>query len=161
MDGLSCSANVRPHLTHAILSPPESIPQTACQSVQPFLHSSWQKVPILYNGPPLPLNIALSHRGSGTPCNTWLLRPTKVHNPNSPPIGSEVFAGLRTVIDRPTNRPRYSACGLKIQQSVKERSRQWRKASYQVGHTEFLWTRHGTSWGRWLPRPAVAPDLHC
>jgi len=54
MDGLSCSANVCSHLTHAILSPPQSIAQTACQSVQLFLHSSWQKVPILDNGPPLP-----------------------------------------------------------------------------------------------------------
>jgi len=35
------------------LGPPESIPQTESRSVQQFLHSSWQKVPILYNGPPL------------------------------------------------------------------------------------------------------------
>ena len=37
------------------LDPPKSITQTASWSVQPFVHSSWQSVSILYNGPPFPL----------------------------------------------------------------------------------------------------------
>jgi len=28
---------------------PHDLFQTACQSVKPFFHSSWQKVPILHN----------------------------------------------------------------------------------------------------------------
>ena len=44
---------------------PESKCQTASRSVQMFLHSSPQGVPILYNGPRLPFNISPSHGGSG------------------------------------------------------------------------------------------------
>ena len=40
--------------SHAFLGPPHSAPQTASRSVQPFLYSSRQSVPIFYNGPPLP-----------------------------------------------------------------------------------------------------------
>jgi len=49
------------------LDKPKSTLQTASRSVQPFLHSPQQKVPILYNGPPSlpPLKIALVHGGSG------------------------------------------------------------------------------------------------
>jgi len=42
----------RPHLIYASLGPPDSASQTASRSVQPFLHSALQSVPILYNGPP-------------------------------------------------------------------------------------------------------------
>jgi len=41
-----------PHLTHGSLGPCQPISQTTCRSVQPFLHSSRQTVPILYNGRP-------------------------------------------------------------------------------------------------------------
>jgi len=40
--------------------------QTTNWSVQPFLHSSWQKVPILYNGRPFPQNCP-SHWETWTP----------------------------------------------------------------------------------------------
>jgi len=40
--------------TRASFGPPESTTQTANQLVQPFPHSSQQKVPILYNGRPFP-----------------------------------------------------------------------------------------------------------
>jgi len=65
--------NSGPHLIHASLGPPESITQTASQSLQPFLHSSWQKVPILYNERPSP-KLPLSMEGSGPPSKciiTW------------------------------------------------------------------------------------------
>jgi len=45
---------VHPHLIHALLSPAKFKSQTASQSVQLFLRSSPQSVPILYNGPPSP-----------------------------------------------------------------------------------------------------------
>jgi len=56
--------------TCASFGPPESTTQTANQSVQPLLHSSQQKVPILNNGRPLTMGtisrkIAPSHGGSG------------------------------------------------------------------------------------------------
>jgi len=59
--------------------------------------SSLQRVPILYNGPPLFL------LGTWTP---WLLGPTWIHNPNSTLNSPTVYAGLTNVTDR----PRYSVC---------------------------------------------------
>jgi len=50
----------RPHLTHPSLDPPESITETASQSIQPFLHRSRQSVAILYNGPPIPLSLKIT-----------------------------------------------------------------------------------------------------
>ena len=47
-------ASVQPHIIHASSGPPESKPQTASRSVQPFSHNSPQSVPILHNGSPLP-----------------------------------------------------------------------------------------------------------
>jgi len=57
-----------PHLMHGSLDRPESTSQMASPSVQPFLHSSLQNVPILSNGPPLPppLKIASHHGGIWT-----------------------------------------------------------------------------------------------
>ena len=49
--------------TCAFFGPPESTTQTANRSVQPFLHSSQQKVPILYNGRPFSRNYPC-HGGS-------------------------------------------------------------------------------------------------
>jgi len=44
----------------------------ASRSIQPFLHSSPQSVPILYNGQPLPrLEIASFHRASRRQSNAW------------------------------------------------------------------------------------------
>ena len=64
----ACCANVHPHLIHISLGPPESTTQTAFRSVQPFLHSSRQNVPILYIGTPLsPFKIDPSHGGFGPP----------------------------------------------------------------------------------------------
>ena len=51
--------------TCAFFGPPESKTQIANRQVQLFLHSSWQKVPILYNWRPFPTKLPLqpfSHR---------------------------------------------------------------------------------------------------
>jgi len=45
-----------------------------------------------------------------TPPNTCFLGPTRVLDPNGISIGSAVFAGLTSVTDRQTDRPRYSIC---------------------------------------------------
>ena len=93
--------------THASLGQSEYTTQMASRTVQPFLQSSQQNVPILYNRPraaPFPLKIAPSYRGSAPPSNTWFLEPTRVHNPNGISIGSSVFAGLRAVTDWQTVR---------------------------------------------------------
>ena len=50
-----------PHLIHGCLVAPESSTQTTSRSVQPFLHSSQQRVPVLYDRPYFPLKIAHSH----------------------------------------------------------------------------------------------------
>jgi len=54
------------------MCPPESKSQTASRSVQPFMHSSRQTVPIpvLYNERPFPLKLAPSHGEIWTPSNT-------------------------------------------------------------------------------------------
>jgi len=82
------------HLIDDSLDSSEPTTQTASRSVQPFLHSSRQRVPILYSGSPLfALQIASSHGGSG---------PHVIHGSLSPPepygisIGSAVFTGLTT-----------------------------------------------------------------
>ena len=49
-----CIGQSGPQNSTYSLSPPESTTQMASRSVQPFLHWSWQIVPILYNGPPFP-----------------------------------------------------------------------------------------------------------
>jgi len=102
-----------PHLIHAILGSPEFKSQTACYSwsVQLFLHSSWQTIIMLYNGPSLsPLKIAPSHQGSEPPFNAWFLGTTRAKKPNGVSIGSAVLAWLTSVTDRPTNGPCYSVC---------------------------------------------------
>jgi len=50
-----------PPCNTCFLGPPESTSETASRSVQPFSHSSPQRVPILHNGPPL------SHQPSRLP----------------------------------------------------------------------------------------------
>jgi len=95
------------HLIHASLDPSESTSQTASQSVQQFLHSSWHRVPIHYNWSPIPPSkLPLYIRGPryGSPSNTWFLWLTGVHSPNGISIGSAVFAGLTIMTDRPTER---------------------------------------------------------
>jgi len=84
-------------------SPPESTTQMANRSVQSFLHSSRQKVPILYNGRSFPTELPLPMGISGPPSNTWFPGPIWIVNPNGISIGSAIFAGLTSVTDRPTD----------------------------------------------------------
>jgi len=79
---------------HASLGPPESINQMASGLVWPFLNSSRQSIPILYNGPPFSLKIAASSGEICTPSYTWFLGTIRAHNPNGILIGSGVFAQL-------------------------------------------------------------------
>ena len=52
------------HFTYFyLLLTSESKSQTASISFQPFLHSSLQRVRVLYNGQQFPLKIAPFHRG--------------------------------------------------------------------------------------------------
>jgi len=66
--------------------------------------SSRKKVPIFYNGPPLPhpKKITPVHGGIWTPSNVWFLWHTGVHNQNGISIDSAVFARLTMVTDRQT-----------------------------------------------------------
>ena len=70
--------------TCASFGPLESTTDTANGLVQSFLHSLWQKVPIIYNGRPLSTSIVPSHLDR--PRNTWCFRPIRVHNPNGTSI---------------------------------------------------------------------------
>jgi len=83
------------------VGPPESRTQTANQSVQLFLHSLQQKVPILYNERPFPQNCPF-HGEIWTPSNTSFLGPIRAHNANGISIGSAIFEGLTSVTDRQT-----------------------------------------------------------
>jgi len=57
---------------------------------------------------PLPLKIAPSRGGSGPQSNTWFPRTTRFLNPHGISIGSAIFAGLNSVIDRPTDHATWS-----------------------------------------------------
>jgi len=72
----------------------KSTTDTANGSVQSFLHSLWQKVPILYNGRPCPPELPLLMGDLDLPCNTWCFRPKRVHNPNDTSISSAIFAQM-------------------------------------------------------------------
>jgi len=78
--------------TCASFSPLESTIQTANRSVQPFLHSSRQKVAILTMGcSPKTLPLAMGNL-DWIPSNTWFSGPTLVLNLNGISIVSAVFA---------------------------------------------------------------------
>jgi len=82
MDGSIIFARWRqcaPHLKHASLDPPQFTPQTTSGSVQLFLHSARQRVPILYNGPLLPPQNCPFPWGSRPPSNTWFLAHLSPH----------------------------------------------------------------------------------
>jgi len=65
-----------------------STTQTINRSVEPFLHMSRQKVPVLYaQNCPFPWGI-------WTPSNTWFLWPIWAHHPNGTSIGSSLFAQM-------------------------------------------------------------------
>ena len=68
----------------------------ANRSVQPLLHSSRQKVPVLNNERPFPQNCPFSW-GIWTPSNSWFLGPVRAQNPNGITIGSAVFAQVTAV----------------------------------------------------------------
>jgi len=99
------------HLTHDSLGPSEPTTQMASRSVLLFFFAQMTaECPYtLQWDAHFPFKIAPSHGGSGPPCYTLFPRPTRVFNQNSISIGSAVFAGLTSVTDRPTDRPRYSA----------------------------------------------------
>jgi len=61
-------------------------------------------------GRPFSLKIAPLHEGSVPPSNTWCFWPTGVHNLNGTSICSAIFAGLTTMTDRQTDRPRCCVC---------------------------------------------------
>jgi len=103
---LSHGRSGTPDLIRGFLDPPDWAFQMVSRSVQPFLQGSGQSVPILYNGPTLSSKTAPSHGGSGPPSNRWLLEPTRADNPTGISTGSAAFAGLTTVTERPTDRPK-------------------------------------------------------
>jgi len=76
------------------LGPPDSASQMASRSIQLFLHSLWQTVPILYTGDPFPPKLQLPMGWSGPPSNTWFLGTSQVLNPNGISNSSPVFALL-------------------------------------------------------------------
>jgi len=80
--------------TCASFGPFESTTDTANGSVQSFLDSLRQKVPILYCGRPCPPELPLPMGDLDLSCNTWCFWPTRVHNPNGTSIGSAVFARM-------------------------------------------------------------------
>ena len=82
----------------------------ASWSVQQFLHSSWQHVPILHNGPCFPLSkLHRPTEGSGCHLMHEFLGPIRAQNPNGISICSSIFFRAH-YSDRPTDRPHYMVC---------------------------------------------------
>jgi len=73
---------VRIWLNLCFLRPTRVHNQMANRSIQPLLHSSSHKVPILYNGQPFPPKLSLLMGRSGPPSNSWFLGSFWAHNPN-------------------------------------------------------------------------------
>ena len=85
--------------------------QVHIQTVQLFLHSLWQSFPLLYNGRPLsPSNLYLRMKGDLDPHLTHdSLGPPESTTQTSSWLVQPFSAGL-TIMNRPTDRPRYSIC---------------------------------------------------
>jgi len=101
-----------PSSNNGSLDPPDSAPQTASRSVQPFFAQLTTESPytLQWAGTPPPLKITPLYGGSEPSSNTGFFWPTRVNIPNGITIGSAAFARLTVVTDRPTDRPRYSVC---------------------------------------------------
>ena len=82
--------------TCASFGPPKSTTQAANRSVQPFLHNSRLKAPMLYNGRPFPPKLPFLMGGCGPPSNSWFLGPVQAHNPHGITNGSAVFTQVTT-----------------------------------------------------------------
>ena len=84
--------------------------QTASRSVWPFLHSSPQRVPIIYNGPPFPLKIenCPSHEEYAPHLRCDSLSPAKSSTQTLSRSVQPIFAGLTTVTDTLTDRQAFS-----------------------------------------------------
>ena len=107
-------ANVHPYLIYTSVDPFESTSQTASRSVQRFLHSSRQKVTVLYNGPRPPLSPqnCPAHCGTGPLSN-------RLHRSLCPPEfipkrRVDRFSGFCRARDRdqPTDRQTDPLCHL-------------------------------------------------
>ena len=80
-------------LNFASFGPPGSTTKKASRSVKPFLHSSRQKVPILYNGRPFPPKLSLTVEDlDSVKLIIPLVHPNQ--QPNGLSIGSAVFAQM-------------------------------------------------------------------
>jgi len=127
-----------PHLIRGSLSPSDSVSQTASRSVQPFLHSSWQSVAILYNGPPLPSPSKLPlPTGTWTPFNTWFLVLMRAQNQIGISIGSAVFVQMTTEWPYTLQRDAPSPSKLPLPMGIWTPSMvPWVKPSSQPKHTD-------------------------
>jgi len=81
-------------LMRGSFSPPDPASQTACRSVQPFLHSSRQKIPIPYNECLFPAKLPFPMGRSGPPSNTSFTGPIQSDNPNGISIGLAIFTQI-------------------------------------------------------------------
>jgi len=95
-----------PHVRHDLLDPSEPTDQTAIDSAV-FAQMTAECPCTLQWDAAFPLKIAPSH-GSGPLSNTWFPGPIRVLSPNGISIGSAVLAGLTSMTDRQTDRPRNS-----------------------------------------------------
>jgi len=101
-----------PHLINSCLGLPDSKSQTASPSIQPCLHTAAHSradshYTLQRTASFPPQNCPFPLVDLDPPSNAWFPGPTQVFNPNDISIGSAVFAGLITMADRPTDRPRY------------------------------------------------------
>jgi len=112
---------VHRHVIHRSLDISNSASQSTSRSVQPFLHSSRQRVPVVYNiglpSLPFPSENCPFAWGIWTPCNTLFLGPTRFHSQTESRSVQPFLQGSRLrqtetdrQTDRPTDRPSYSVC---------------------------------------------------
>ena len=100
-----------PHPIRGSFGPFESTSQTASRSVLLFLHSSRQRVPILYSRPPLfSVKTAHSHGGSGPHLTGLTMSPQPKRHLDRLSHFCTDHESRSCQRERQTDRPRYSVC---------------------------------------------------
>ena len=97
------------------VDPPEFTSQMVSRLVQTFLHSSRQRVLILYNEPHVLVKLSLRIGGFAAPSNTLFLGPTWATTQMASQLVQPFLQGSWSWLrDQPTDRPLYPVCNNKL-----------------------------------------------
>jgi len=99
---------LEPHLTHDSMAHPSPQPKRHLDPYSRFCTDDRRMFLYFTMGHPFPQKLPIPMGDLDPHLITWFPGPTHVLNPNGISICFTMFAGLTSVTDRPTDRPRYS-----------------------------------------------------